>query len=47
VFATERGGPFTADAINRHVKRIGWRAGLPTDGSAQLLPPTGWRSHPL
>jgi type 1 fimbriae regulatory protein FimB/type 1 fimbriae regulatory protein FimE len=29
VFATERGGPFTADAINRHVKRIGWRAGLP------------------
>jgi type 1 fimbriae regulatory protein FimB/type 1 fimbriae regulatory protein FimE len=30
VFATERGGPFTADAINRHVKRIGWRAGLPT-----------------
>jgi type 1 fimbriae regulatory protein FimB/type 1 fimbriae regulatory protein FimE len=30
VFTTERGGPFTADAINRHVKRIGWRAGLPT-----------------
>jgi type 1 fimbriae regulatory protein FimB/type 1 fimbriae regulatory protein FimE len=30
VFATERGAPFTADAINRHVKRIGWRAGLPT-----------------
>jgi type 1 fimbriae regulatory protein FimB/type 1 fimbriae regulatory protein FimE len=29
VFATERGGPFTADTINRHVKRIGWRAGLP------------------
>jgi type 1 fimbriae regulatory protein FimB/type 1 fimbriae regulatory protein FimE len=30
VFATERGGPFTVDAINRHLKRIGERAGLPT-----------------
>lgn len=29
VFATERGGPFTPDAINRLVKRIGERAGLP------------------
>jgi type 1 fimbriae regulatory protein FimB/type 1 fimbriae regulatory protein FimE len=29
VFATERGGPFTRDAINRLVKRIGERARLP------------------
>src|SRR5271156_1533178 len=28
VFATERGGPFTPDAVNRLVKRIGERAGL-------------------
>jgi len=28
VFATERGGPFTADAVNRLVKSIGARAGL-------------------
>jgi len=28
VFATERGGPFTTDAINRQIKRIGERAGL-------------------
>jgi integrase len=28
VFATERGGPFTPDAINRHIKRIGERAGF-------------------
>src|ERR1700757_2880554 len=28
VFATERGGPFTSDAINRHIKRLGERAGL-------------------
>ena len=27
VFQTERGGPFTADAVNRIVKRIGERAG--------------------
>jgi integrase len=29
VFTTERGGPFTSDAINRLVKRIGERAGFP------------------
>lgn len=29
VFATERGGPFTTDAVNRLVKVIGARAGLP------------------
>jgi integrase len=28
VFATERGGPFTTDAVNRLIKRIGERAGL-------------------
>jgi type 1 fimbriae regulatory protein FimB/type 1 fimbriae regulatory protein FimE len=28
VFVTERGGPFTAGAVNRHIKRIGARAGL-------------------
>jgi integrase len=28
VFATERGGPFTTDAVNRQIKRIGERAGL-------------------
>ena len=33
VFATERGGPFTADAINRQIKTIGKRAGLPFLGS--------------
>jgi site-specific recombinase XerD len=29
VFATERGGQFTADAINRQVKTTGARAELP------------------
>jgi type 1 fimbriae regulatory protein FimB/type 1 fimbriae regulatory protein FimE len=28
VFETERGGPFTASAINRLIKRIGERAGF-------------------
>jgi integrase len=28
VFATERDGPFTADAVNRLIKRIGERAGF-------------------
>jgi hypothetical protein len=39
VFATERGGPFTPDAINRQVKRIGWRAGLPSvHATAAVMP---------
>jgi len=29
VFETERGTPFTTDAVNRLVKRIGARAGFP------------------
>jgi integrase len=33
VFATERGGPFTADAANRLIKRIGERAGFPFPGT--------------
>ena len=28
VFATERAGPFTSDAVNRHIKRLGERAGF-------------------
>jgi integrase len=28
VFATERGGPFTTDAVNRHIKRLAERAGF-------------------
>ena len=28
VFPTERGGPFTSDAVNRLIKRIGQRAGF-------------------
>jgi integrase len=37
VFTTECAGPLTADAINRHVKRIGWLAGLPAV-HAHMLP---------
>jgi integrase len=37
VFQTERGGPFTADAVNRLVKRIGERAGLPFQVHAHML----------
>jgi cytosine/adenosine deaminase-related metal-dependent hydrolase len=29
VFETERGTPFTTDAVNRLIKRIGERAGFP------------------
>ena len=36
-FTTERGGPFTADAINRLIKRIGERAGMPFPVHAHML----------
>jgi integrase len=37
VFATERGGPFTTDAVNRLIKRIGERAGFPFKVHAHML----------
>lgn len=37
VFATERGGPFTTDAINRLIKRIGERAGFSFKVHAHML----------
>ena len=37
VFATERGGPFTADAVNRLIKRIGERARMPFQIHAHML----------
>ena len=37
VFATERGGPFTSDAVNRLIKRIGERAGFPFQVHAHML----------
>ena len=37
VFATERGGPFTPDAVNRLIKRIGKRAGFPFQVHAHML----------
>jgi integrase len=37
VFATERGGPFTTDAVNRLIKRIGQRAGLPFPVHVHML----------
>ena len=37
VFATERGGPFTPDAVNRLIKRIGQRAGFPFLVHAHML----------
>lgn len=37
VFATERGGPFTPDAVNRLIKRIGERAGFPFQVHAHML----------
>jgi site-specific recombinase XerD len=37
VFQMERGGPFTADAVNRLIKRIGERAGLPFQVHAHML----------
>jgi type 1 fimbriae regulatory protein FimB/type 1 fimbriae regulatory protein FimE len=37
VFATERGGPFTPDAVNRLIKRIGARARFAIPVHAQML----------
>ena len=37
VFATERGGPFSPDAVNRLIKRIGERAGFPFQVHAHML----------
>jgi hypothetical protein len=37
VFTTERGGPFTPDAVNRLIKRIGERAGFPFTVHAHML----------
>ena len=37
VFATERGGPFTPDAVNRLIKRIGERAGFSFPVHAHML----------
>jgi type 1 fimbriae regulatory protein FimB/type 1 fimbriae regulatory protein FimE len=38
VFETERGTPFTTDAVNRLIKRIGERAGFPFKVHARLRP---------
>ena len=37
VFATERSGPFTADAVYRLIKRIGKRAGFAFPVHAHML----------
>jgi integrase len=37
VFATERGGPFTPAAVNRHIKRIAERAGFDYPVHAHML----------
>src|ERR1700760_3391149 len=37
VFATERGGPFTPDAVNRLIKRIGQRADFPFQVHTHML----------
>ena len=37
MFATERGGPFTSDAVNRLIKRIGERAGMPFQVHCHML----------
>jgi integrase len=47
VFATERGGPFTTDAINRQIKTIGVRAALPFSVHAHTLRHTcGYMQRP-
>ena len=50
VFQTERGGPFTADAVNRLVKRIGARAHFPFQVHARMLRHacgTPWRTRAM
>lgn len=37
VFETERGGPFTPDAVSRLIKRVGSRAGFPFQVHAHML----------
>jgi type 1 fimbriae regulatory protein FimB/type 1 fimbriae regulatory protein FimE len=37
VFGSEHGGPFTPDAMNRHIKRIGKKAGLSFPIHAHML----------
>ena len=37
VFETERGAPFTTDAVNRLIKRIGKRAGFPFKVHVHML----------
>ncbi len=37
VFTTEREGPFTPDALNRHIKRLGERAGFDFPVHAHML----------
>jgi hypothetical protein len=49
VFDTERGGPFTPDAVNRLIKRIGERAGFdfPVQPVQRLLAMTARRNRIL
>jgi hypothetical protein len=47
VFATERGGPFTTDAVNRLIKRIGARAGLPFPVHVHMLATPAAISWPM
>ena len=37
MFETERGGPFTPDAVSRLIKRVGSRAGFPFQVHAHML----------
>jgi type 1 fimbriae regulatory protein FimB/type 1 fimbriae regulatory protein FimE len=37
VFDSERGGPFTSQGMNQHIKRIGKKAGLPFQIHAHML----------
>jgi hypothetical protein len=46
VFPTERGGPFTSDAVNRLIKRIGVRAGFDFKVHCHMLR-GAWRNTPV